>query len=612
MRKKEKGITLIALTITIIVLLILASIATYTGLSTIKSSKLTRFKQELEIMQAHVDKLYEECKNSDGTLDMDKVNAIGKDLTNLDIEEINNIFDSLNMDNTDDYRYFDKETLESLGITGLDDEYLVSIKDRNVISRYGFENDGIMYRNLYQFPDKERISGDINRGDVSFLLDFQKVSDGWNINVTNIKFSKYVGKGNIKYKKSDSYDWITVEENAKQSDYSFKVTSSGKYIVKVTDAAGISAEQEIAISDGGTCGKRFDEDTTITIGDDKVSIPGGATISKVPGECGNVDNGLVIYIIPKDETPDWDADDNSNGILDVQEKYDQFVWVPVPNPVLDLSSNFSSLDEAGIKAEVQKEIDAGRYPMAIKKNATDYIGVLYQFTEEGGKVKVEPLTNDVNGYKWTPLSTAGCREPAYLSDSSYGDESSYNNTNPKVSQDLLQQEFNTMVEKVSAQKGFWIGRYETSSMYGGSDGHDNSKDTKNKIKVVKGTVNGINKVSWYRMYAQQKTYRSLTEISSSRTSSMIWGSQWDQVMIWLKEVKNESKGSYYVVNSSGMGNYGTADDTDTDINNPAPTGNSERYKVKNIYDLAGNIYDRTLEVNNIDGRVHRRRWMQYH
>ncbi len=247
----EKGITLIALTITIIVLLILASIATYTGLSTIKSSKLTRFKQELEIMQAHVDKLYEECKNSDGTLDMDKVNAIGKDLTNLDIEEINNIFDSLNIDNTDDYRYFDKETLESLGITGLDDEYLVSIKDRNVISRYGFENDGIMYRNLYQFPDKERISGDINRGDVSFLLDFQKVSDGWNINVTNIKFSKYVGKGNIKYKKSDSYDWITVEENAKQSDYSFKVTSSGKYIVKVTDAAGISAEQEITIRGEG-------------------------------------------------------------------------------------------------------------------------------------------------------------------------------------------------------------------------------------------------------------------------------------------------------------------------------------------------------------------------
>ena len=47
--RKEKGITLIALTITIIILIILASITTYSGISTIKSSKLNRFKQELEI-----------------------------------------------------------------------------------------------------------------------------------------------------------------------------------------------------------------------------------------------------------------------------------------------------------------------------------------------------------------------------------------------------------------------------------------------------------------------------------------------------------------------------------------------------------------------------------
>ena len=60
--RKEKGITLIALTITIIILIILASITTYSGISTIKSSKLNKFKQELEIMQSQVNVLYEKYR----------------------------------------------------------------------------------------------------------------------------------------------------------------------------------------------------------------------------------------------------------------------------------------------------------------------------------------------------------------------------------------------------------------------------------------------------------------------------------------------------------------------------------------------------------------------
>ena len=39
------------------------------------------------------------------------------------------------------------------------------------------------------------------------------------------------------------------------------------------------------------------------------------------------DIGIVLYIIPKDEIiTDWFADTDNNGIYDVQEKYDQFVW----------------------------------------------------------------------------------------------------------------------------------------------------------------------------------------------------------------------------------------------------------------------------------------------
>ena len=49
--KNKKGITLISLVLTIVILLILASVVTYSGMGIIKSSKLTAFEAELKIMQ---------------------------------------------------------------------------------------------------------------------------------------------------------------------------------------------------------------------------------------------------------------------------------------------------------------------------------------------------------------------------------------------------------------------------------------------------------------------------------------------------------------------------------------------------------------------------------
>ena len=57
--KNSKGITLVALITTIIVLLILASVATTTGKNVLEKSHLTAFTTELKIMQTHVNQLYQ-------------------------------------------------------------------------------------------------------------------------------------------------------------------------------------------------------------------------------------------------------------------------------------------------------------------------------------------------------------------------------------------------------------------------------------------------------------------------------------------------------------------------------------------------------------------------
>lgn len=312
-----------------------------------------------------------------------------------------------------------------------------------------------------------------------------------------------------------------------------------------------------------------------------IDIPSKATLSKIPGEFENEEEGIVIYIIPEDEkeTVDWTADEDGNGILDVQEKYDQFVWVPVPNAVAEDMDNDGDVDTTDIDLMIAEE----KYPMAIKIDETNYRGVLYDFTLADGKVVVSDKV-------WTSTSTSN-REPAYLTDSSLADASSYNNVG--ITPDSLQTEFNTMVQKVASNGGFWVGRYETSNMNASSD------DV--KIGVVKGTTTGISNVIWYRMYQQQKNYPNKANITL--TSSMIWGSQWDQIMIWMKNVQNEAQNSYYVINSIGMANYGTisgVDDGYSDTSAPAPTG---CFAVKNIYDLAGNVWDWTLEAYGTDSRV---------
>ena len=353
-------------------------------------------------------------------------------------------------------------------------------------------------------------------------------------------------------------------------------------------------------------GTTFDKDEKIFISGEAVTIPGGMTVSGFKGEFESVDQGIVIYRLNGD-VPDW------TNKTKMQVTYDQFVWVPVKNAILDLSSTYSGLDYAGIISKVQEQIDVGKYPMAIKTNtAGDYIGVLYEFSEvtENNTTYVKVIPNS----DWAPKSTYN-REPAGLTDrdsetslkqvngilnTSYNDSTSFDSA--------LQSQYNEMVKKVEEKGGFWVGRYETSSM---SNSTTENYIASNRIQVSskRNTTNGIGDVTWYRMYAQQKIYSELA-LENKTTSSMIWGSQWDQIMIWMKEEKSSdqapSRGKYYVTNGAGKGNYWTISGVKNDVySGVAPTGSQDPYSTKNIFDLAGNVCEWSLEAPNTGHRVRR-------
>ena len=152
-----------------------------------------------------------------------------------------------------------------------------------------------------------------------------------------------------------------------------------------------------------------------------------------------------------------------------------------------------------------------------------------------------------------------------------------------------------MVKKVYAKSGFYIGRYETSI---------NGASMQSKANQPPMTAEALSGNKWWGMYAKQKVYNS----NNKMTSSMIWGSQWDQVMIWMKEVENPGKANpFYVLDSTGMGwyenNYSTGNPTQT---TGIPVGENKN-RVKNIYDMAGNMRDWTIEAVYLNSRVRRGR-----
>lgn len=57
-------------------------------------------------------------------------------------------------------------------------------------------------------------------------------------------------------------------------------------------------------------------------------IPVGFTVSGLEDE-QSIENGLVIYDLEGNTVSNWNKDEDNDGLLDVQEQYNQFVWIPV-------------------------------------------------------------------------------------------------------------------------------------------------------------------------------------------------------------------------------------------------------------------------------------------
>ena len=157
--KKESGITLIALIVTIIIMLLISGVAISTGISTKRRAVYFGVIAELKTMQSEINSLYDEYRNGNNEILNYGAEVTGNlvDSENkkvLDLEE--SAFSSLDIDEEDrsGYRYFSSQYISNtLKISGIDRDFLINIQNRSVILTKGVKYGNNVYYSLSQVKD---------------------------------------------------------------------------------------------------------------------------------------------------------------------------------------------------------------------------------------------------------------------------------------------------------------------------------------------------------------------------------------------------------------------------------------------------------------------------
>ena len=307
--------------------------------------------------------------------------------------------------------------------------------------------------------------------------------------------------------------------------------------------------------------------------------------------------------------------DLSTGLVIQDSKGNQYVWIEVPKTLYDDESYNKEITKGDKKPNPGEEYNENDY------NNIEYC--LKKYTKE----------YSASGYKDIYAEDTTIQNEWFAGDSEYN---------------IAKQK---MLKSVYENGGFWVGRYEA--------GIENESDVRTNNKEGTVTVPSLIPVTKQNAYPYNYVTRTQAKVLAERvggenyTSSLMFGIQWDLMVKYIEDktvenakdtekeitrtnIKNAltstSKyngkyiGNYYnaeiTLTRGKFAQYGALstwykfDSTDkTDLVNKSKklsqnlasnavlliTGASEDTKSQNIYDIAGNVWELTLEFFNASG-----------
>ena len=326
------------------------------------------------------------------------------------------------------------------------------------------------------------------------------------------------------------------------------------------------------------------------------TLNGGSSDNKEDDELGKLVNDMGT--LPEDTTPYFPSSDfkrrektnTENGLVIEDTEGNEYVWVVVPKSLYNnaaYNSNnakkpSSSTDYANIEYCLQQYT-------ATYRNRTD---------------NLDTYAADTDNVGW------------------FADETEYNNLK------------NSMLKSVYENGGFYVGRYEAGIEKNRASNSAPNSDGKYTIEGMPTTLSKADAYPYTYVTRTQAQNLASNVNSGTKTSSLMFGVQWDLVLAFMHN-KGNITDSTLISNSTTIGNYrdsvfqlgqtgkyatysnwtlsstwnpsttSTTNFVDSSRNKIAQspngngilvtTGTSEKNKVMNIYDIAGNVWEWTLE-----------------
>ena len=657
-KSKINGITLIALVITIIVLLILAAISLtmLTGDNSIlkravdAKEQTERAEIEEALRLAYIDLIGKDRLNYSTTASLDdavtivqnqgykdKIKGMPGGAYKLSSENI--ILSKTAPDNTQEIK-LEKDTSTSSGGTWYavingkyfkieenDGDIRIAKEPSNVNPNSGASGDTISITSsdvtITKVDGKDIAKSDVTAGDTIKVTALNEGSSKITINANGKTYTANLTVvGTIEQAPANLDGALellaaTVHSNENGKNQELKdivMTTSDPNVATVTTEGIVKcnkvADKEAIISaKQGETTRYFKVKSTATLATPTKMTSNKTIDGKTTGTANNP-------IIPKDfypvntEKAKWTYDSTNNKVTDVDEglvimdeKGNQFVWVPVSSlNSMFMCKKHSSTSDCNIRLTTDgKGIECGSeaHKDTNGNYCTEIVGKLYAISprESGGSF------GTVNQ---TYTEDSGLREPDKLIGSSYGNYGDWSTTDDRGLKLItryvteykgksistteeqneikdawtkqLKDEFYNMALSVAKNGGFYVGRYESSLI-------------NEETRVVAG-ASSMNATTdsagtWYGLYQKQKDFISTGHLSST----MIWGSQYDAIMNWIANGDNTK-----IKDNSG---------TNQNSDGARRTGSKSTDKINNIFDLYGLGREWTMEAYYADYRVSR-------
>ena len=213
----NKGITLVVLVITIILLLILSGTAVYVGNNTMQNAKEDRFAKQLqEINEA--------------------VNMHSDDYENLNLTAEEHTEDNI----TYNYVLSTESDFNKIGLYNITDTVYANFKDGQVYSKEGINGKHTLKDFGIEYYKPTQEEKDISN-DISFEVTLEPQEYSWKyvVRSENIKCNGNPLEGNLlyaEYKEDKNYEWKRVEKLT--NSFELEIKDPGIYELKYRDAEG--------------------------------------------------------------------------------------------------------------------------------------------------------------------------------------------------------------------------------------------------------------------------------------------------------------------------------------------------------------------------------------